>query len=88
MRATRVLLNSAKKSSIAANLPIEMYPLFAAMGVAVASGCFFTYRHFAHDKELRLWKNANLSNLDNVLNAEVQKNEAGNKDEKKEENKD
>ena len=82
MRATRVLLNAAKKGSSGSNLPVEMYPLFAAMGVAVGSGCFFTYRHFAHDKELRLWKNADLSNLDNVLNAEVHK------DEKKEENKD
>ncbi len=88
MRATHVLLNAAKKSSSGPSLPVEMYPLFAAMGVAVASGFFFTYRHFAHDKELRLWKNADLSNLDSVLNAEVQKQDAGNKGEKKEENKD
>lgn len=88
MRATRVLLNIGKKTNSGPKLPVEMYPLFAATGVAVASGFFFTYRHFAHDKELRLWKNADLSNLDNVLNAEVQKKDAGNKDEKKQENKD
>lgn len=81
-------MNAAKKSSSGTTFPVEMYPLFAAMGVAVASGCFFTYRHFAHDKELRLWKNADLSNLDNVLNAEVEKKDAGNKNGKKEENKD
>lgn len=73
MRSSRVLLNAIKKTEKKTSLPVEMYPLFAAMGVAVVSGCYFTYRHFAHDKELRLWKNANLSNLDNVLNAEVEK---------------
>ena len=72
MRATRVLLNAVKKTEKKALFPIEMYPLFAAMGVAVFSGAFFTYRHFAHDKELRLWKNADLSELDKVLNAEVE----------------
>lgn len=64
MRSSRVLMSAAKKGG----LPIEMYPLFAAVAVAVGSGCFFTYRHFAFDKELRLWKNANLSGLDDVLN--------------------
>lgn len=67
MHGTRVLLNAAKKSG-KSSVPVEMYPLFAAVGVAIASGVFFTYRHFAYDKQLRLWSNANLSNLDNVLN--------------------
>lgn len=66
MIGSRVLFNAAKKQGNVP-VPVEMYPLFAAMGVAVASGFFFTYRHFANDKELRLWKNADLSNLDNVL---------------------
>mmetsp|Transcript_3860 Transcript_3860/g.3754 ORF Transcript_3860/g.3754 Transcript_3860/m.3754 type:complete len:91 (-) Transcript_3860:229-501(-) len=90
MRATRVLLNAAKKTSSKPTLPVEMYPLFAAMGVAVVSGVFFTYRHFAHNKELRLWKNADLSNLDKVLNAEVEKKieKENEKTETKQENKD
>lgn len=67
MHASRVLLNAAKKSSHT-KVPVEMYPLFAAVGVAVASGVFFTYRHFAYDQQLRLWKNPNLSELDKVLN--------------------
>ncbi|CAK7890747.1 hypothetical protein CAAN1_01S01640 [[Candida] anglica] len=67
MRSAQVLFNAAKKGG-KIPVPIEMYPLFAAVGVAMASGCFFTYRHFAYDKELRLWKNADLSTLDKVLN--------------------
>ncbi|ODV76654.1 uncharacterized protein CANTADRAFT_57864 [Suhomyces tanzawaensis NRRL Y-17324] len=68
MRATQMLANAAKKGPKKVPVPVEMYPLFAAIGVAVASGCFFTYRHFAHDQQLRLWKNPDLSVLDNVLN--------------------
>jgi hypothetical protein len=67
MHASRLLLNAAKKSG-KSGFPVEMYPLFAAVAVACGSGAFFTYRHFAYDKQLRLWKNANLSELDNVLN--------------------
>lgn len=65
MRPTHVLSQVAKKK---VPVPVEMYPLFAACGVAIVSAGFFTYRHFAHNKELRLWQNANLSNLDDVLN--------------------
>lgn len=72
MRPSRVLLNAAKGAP-KAKLPVEMYPLFAAVGVACASGVYFTYRHFTYDRELRLWNNANLSNLDEVLNKEVEK---------------
>lgn len=57
---------SAKKGKI--DVPIEMYPLFAAVGVAIGSLGYFTYRHFAYDRQLRLWKNPDLSNLDAVLN--------------------
>lgn len=83
MRASRVLLNAAKKGAAQpkVQVPVEMYPLFAAVGVAVASGCFFTYRHFAHDKELRLWKHADLSNLDDVLNDASRKEQAAEKSE-------
>lgn len=73
MLPSRVLLNAAKKQSSGPKVPVEMYPLFAAVGVAVTSACYFTYRHFAHDKHLRLWKNADLSVLDDVLNEEVKK---------------
>ena len=72
MRPSRVLLNAAK-SAPKTKVPVEMYPLFAAVGVACCSGAYFTYRHFAYDKELRLWQNANLSTLDDVLNKEVKK---------------
>lgn len=57
---------SSKKGKV--DVPVEMYPLFAAVGVAICSLGYFTYRHFAYDKQLRLWKNPDLSNLDNVLN--------------------
>lgn len=67
MHASRILLNAAKQRK-AVKVPVEMYPLFAAVGVAVVSGVVFTYRHFAYDQQLRLWKNPNLSVLDQVLN--------------------
>lgn len=73
MRATQVLLNAAKKSAPKTSFPVEMYPLFAAVAVACGSGVYFTYRHFAYDKQLRLWKNPNLSKLDEVLNEEAEK---------------
>ncbi|GEQ72384.1 hypothetical protein JCM33374_g6071 [Metschnikowia sp. JCM 33374] len=70
MRSSQILRLAAKKNNAAPKVPVpvEMYPLFAAIGVAVASLGFFTYRHFAYDQQLRLWKNPNLSNLDAVLN--------------------
>ncbi|RLV96083.1 hypothetical protein JA1_000524 [Spathaspora sp. JA1] len=72
MRPTPSLLNAAKKGS-GISVPVELTPLFAAVAVAVGSACFFTYRHFAHDKELRLWKNPNLSTLDEVLDKSTKK---------------
>lgn len=77
MHASRILLQAAKKKS-GVSIPVEMYPLFAVVGVACGSLAFFTYRHFAFDEQLRLWKNPNLSRLDEVLNKAVL-------DEKKEE---
>lgn len=75
MIPSRILLNAAKKQAPKAPpVPVEMYPLFAAVAIAVSSGVFFTYRHFAHDKHLRLWKNPNLSSLDDVLNEDAKKN--------------
>lgn len=71
MRASRILLNAAKKGSQKSHqltgLPTEMYPLIAATSVAVISATYFTYRHFAHGTELRLWKNQDLSEVDKVL---------------------
>lgn len=76
MLPSRILLNAAKKQGgKKVDVPVEMIPLFAAVGVAISSACFFTYRHFAHDKQLRLWKNPDLSTLDDVLNAEAAKEE-------------
>ncbi|EGV61017.1 hypothetical protein PSN45_002130 [Yamadazyma tenuis] len=72
MLPSRILMNAAKKSN-KPPVPVEMYPLFFAVGIAVSSACYFTYRHFAHDKHLRLWKNADLSALDDVLNEQVKK---------------
>lgn len=73
MLPSRVLLNATKKQSSGVKVPVEMYPLFAAVAVAVSSACYFTYRHFAHDQHLRLRKNADLSILDQVLNEEAKK---------------
>ena len=76
MHASRILLQAAaKKQAKKTPVPVELYPLFAAVGVAIASGCFFTYRHFAHDQQLRLWENPNLSKLDEVLNENAEKKE-------------
>lgn len=67
MIPSRVLLAQAKNVKPKFQYPVEMTPLFAAVGIAICSATFFTYRHFAHDKELRLWKNAELSELNKVL---------------------
>lgn len=72
MRPSYPLFNAAKKAP-KVPIPVEMAPLFVAVGVAICSGTYFTYRHFSRDKELRLWKNADLSTLDAILNKEVEK---------------
>lgn len=69
------MMNASKHAVKKHTVPVEMYPLFAAVGVACVSLGYFTYRHFAYDRQLRLWKNPNLSNLDHVLN-EASKNES------------
>ncbi|AMD22298.1 HGL042Wp [Eremothecium sinecaudum] len=74
MRAAQLLLNAAKKkASTTPGIPLELTPLFIAMGVAVCSGTWFTYRHLAHDKTLRLYKNPDISKLDEVLKQENEK---------------
>ncbi|KAL6452368.1 hypothetical protein SBY92_001626 [Candida maltosa Xu316] len=73
MIPTRVLLNGVKATKPKFTYPVELTPLFAAVGVAICSGVFFTYRHFAYDKELRLWKNPDLSKLDQVLDEATSK---------------
>ncbi|WLF77280.1 hypothetical protein PVL30_000992 [Lodderomyces elongisporus] len=74
MHPSRILLSQARNVKPKITYPVEMTPLFVVVGVAIASGCFFTYRHFTYDKELRLWKNANLSELDQVLDKAEREN--------------
>lgn len=45
---------------------MELTPLFLAIGVALASGTFFTYKHFAYDN-LRLKENPDHSGLKEIL---------------------
>ncbi|AET41119.1 Mra1p Ecym_7277 [Eremothecium cymbalariae DBVPG len=66
MRATQLLLSAAKKKS-GISIPVELTPLFLAVSVAVCSGCWFSFKHFAYDKSLRLAQNPQLSALDEVL---------------------
>lgn len=73
MRSSRILMQAAKKNGFLADVPLEMAPLFAVVSVALGSACFFTYRHLTRDQELRLWKNPDLSTLDNVLDEEIKK---------------
>ncbi|OBA21958.1 hypothetical protein METBIDRAFT_143272 [Metschnikowia bicuspidata var. bicuspidata NRRL YB-4993] len=78
MRSSQILRLAAKKSTAPkVGAPVEMYPLFAAVGVALVSLTYFTYRHFAYDKHLRLWKNPNLSTLDEVLNKAAEDEKTG-----------
>lgn len=82
MRAAQILLNQAKKNARpSVPVPVEMYPLFAACGVAVVSLGYFTYRHFAYDQQLRLWKNPNLSRVDEVLNKAAEEEKKNKSDE-------
>lgn len=80
MNPSRTLLYAAKKNKSKLNVPLEMYPLFAAVGVACTSLAYFTYRHFAYDQQLRLWKNPNLSKLDEVLDKAAQEDKAESSD--------
>lgn len=53
MRPSQYLFNAAKKSS-GTSIPLELTPLFVAMGVACASACFFTYKKLTTDGSLRV----------------------------------
>ncbi|SCW04383.1 LAFE_0H12310g1_1 [Lachancea fermentati] len=66
MRATQFVLNAAKKKS-GLGIPVELTPLFVAMGVALSSGVWFTYKKFAYDESLRITKNPDRSQLQEVL---------------------
>ncbi|CAR30808.1 hypothetical protein ZYGR_0P01100 [Zygosaccharomyces rouxii] len=68
MRPTQLLLNQAKKSSSV--VPLELTPLFIAMGAAVASASYFTYKKFAHDRSLRITKNPELSEVQKAIDSE------------------
>ncbi|CAI4053398.1 hypothetical protein N7582_005713 [Saccharomyces uvarum] len=67
MRPSQLLLNTAKKSSGGYKIPVELTPLFLAMGVALCSGVFFTFKKLRNDETLRLKGNPELSRLDEVL---------------------
>ena len=58
---------SSQKKSSGIGIPVELTPLFIAMGIALASGTYFTYKKFAYDDTLRVTKNPELSGLDRVL---------------------
>ncbi|KAL3239907.1 Mra1p RNJ42_04950 [Nakaseomyces bracarensis] len=71
MRPAQLLLNAAKKTQ-GSKVPIELAPLFAAMGVALCSGTFFTYKKLTYDDSLRLKSNPDLSGLEDVLKEDKQ----------------
>ncbi|CDO92963.1 unnamed protein product [Kluyveromyces dobzhanskii CBS 2104] len=72
MRPTQIVLNAAKKKS-GFSIPLELTPLFLAMGVALASGTWFSYKKFFHDDSLRVGrKNPEQSGLDQVLNQKAE----------------
>ncbi|CDR42769.1 CYFA0S10e02036g1_1 [Cyberlindnera fabianii] len=77
MRASQTLFNAAVRSCCYDNvlnkkggfaIPIELTPLFVAMGVAVSSAVFFSYRKFAYDGTLRLSRNPKQSALTEDFN--------------------
>lgn len=65
MRPTQKLFNAAKKPGL--KLPVELTPLFLAMGIAVASAIYFSAKHLTSG-DLRVGrKNPDHSNLQKVL---------------------
>lgn len=56
-----------QKKGSGLGIPVELTPLFLAMGLALASGTYFTYKKFAHDDTLRVTRNPEMSNLKKVL---------------------
>ncbi|SCV02567.1 LAME_0H02850g1_1 [Lachancea meyersii CBS 8951] len=68
MRATKFLLNAAQKQKPGLGIPVELTPLFVAMGVALSSACWFTYKKFRFDESLRVGRtNPDRSGLKQVL---------------------
>ncbi|KAH3685648.1 hypothetical protein WICPIJ_003395 [Wickerhamomyces pijperi] len=63
MRASQALFNAAKKQS-GFNIPVELTPLFVAMGVACVSATYFTYKKLAYDGSLRLSRNPQQTHKD------------------------
>ena len=53
MRPAQLLLNTAKKTSGGYKIPVELTPLFLAVGVALCSGTYFTYKKLRTDETLR-----------------------------------
>ncbi|CCE64263.1 hypothetical protein TPHA_0H00530 [Tetrapisispora phaffii CBS 4417] len=66
MRPAQLLLEAAKKQS-GSKIPVELTPLFVAMGVALCSGTYFTYKKFCYDDSLRVSKNPEQSGLAHIL---------------------
>ena len=56
MYASRMLMSAAKtsKGSWKESVPVEVYPLFAAMGFAIVAASYTMYHKFANDGNLRL----------------------------------
>ncbi|SCV04111.1 LAMI_0H13498g1_1 [Lachancea mirantina] len=78
MRPTQFILNASKKKP-GVGVPVELTPLFFAMGVAIASGCWFTYKKFAYDTSLRVGRtNPDRSGLKEVLES-AEKSESSEK---------
>ncbi|SCV00022.1 LANO_0F04808g1_1 [Lachancea nothofagi CBS 11611] len=68
MRPTRILLSAAQKQKPGLGIPVELTPLFLAMGVAISSACWFTYKKFRFDTSLRVGRtNPDRSGLKEVL---------------------
>ncbi|GME77056.1 unnamed protein product [Ambrosiozyma monospora] len=59
MRASRVQYQAAKSSGgFLKNVPVELYPLFAACGVACVSAIYFSTKKLRTDQTLKLGRKA------------------------------
>ncbi|SCU89330.1 LAFA_0E17326g1_1 [Lachancea sp. 'fantastica'] len=68
MRASKLLLNATQKQKPGIGIPVELTPLFLAMGVALCSATWFTYKKFRFDTSLRVGRtNPDRSGLQQVL---------------------
>ena len=59
-----------QKKSTGPGIPVELTPLFFAVGVALCSGTYFTYKKFTYDDSLRLKQNPEQSGLKALLESE------------------